>query len=76
MKKIRLNVGELSVDSFVVPGQHERVRGTVHGLDDSVYCPSDPPRTCAETAYGMFTCDGYGSCDPVLICQVTHAGCV
>ena len=60
MRKIRLDVEELEVESFAAEGEPEQ-RGTVHAM-------SDYP---CETAYGNYTCDGYYSCDRWVECFPT-----
>ena len=76
MPKIRLDLSELEVESFQVAGRGGE-GGTVHGCAFSEYCVSDPAATCHETAYGMVSCAGYGSCDPAMLCRPTdiNLGC-
>jgi len=60
MRKIRLDVEELEVESFAAePAPAER--GTVRAM-------SGYP---CETAYGNWTCDGYYSCDRWVECFAT-----
>jgi hypothetical protein len=51
MKKLRLDLDNLKVDSFATTPDAERLRGTVHGQDtEYAYCT------------GYFTCVGQGDC--------------
>jgi hypothetical protein len=61
MRKIRLKVQELAVESFDVPARGAAPRGTVRGMSDAEAC---------ATRWG-FTCAGYGSCDPWMECEGT-----
>jgi len=63
MRKMRLNVEELAVEAFAAEEGREPRRGTVRARSDTgPYC---------ATAWGDYTCVGYGSCDPYAECLYT-----
>lgn len=81
MKKLRLNLDELEVESFETEAEHAE-RGTVHGhAQYSAYCPpgeslqaSNCPtcqQTCVATCYGQNTCEGVFTCGPGSTCLGT-----
>jgi hypothetical protein len=56
MKKLQLNLDDLSVDSFHASGEDAGGRGTVHGRNDSVFVACDDTNdVCVATGY--YTCD-------------------
>lgn len=66
MKKLRLDLGTLAVESFgTTPGAGARA-GTVRGRED---CPSCG---CSLGAADVVTCDP--SCDPCATCDTSCAG--
>jgi hypothetical protein len=72
MKKLRLRLDALEVDSFEVPGRTEAARGTIHGRTGDLRCTTDCPTaqiTCTEDTYDV-TCAG-ASCDIYHLCQDT-----
>ncbi|HEU0013546.1 MAG TPA: hypothetical protein VFQ45_07665 [Longimicrobium sp.] len=72
MRKKKLAVEELQVESFDVTDAEGGRRGTVHAYSGATYCPTIEPRDCEPTDWGIYTCEGYGSCDPRYLCQDTH----
>jgi hypothetical protein len=51
MRKLRLEMDELEVESFEVEAA-EKARGTVHGEERSIYCNTDEIANCSN-----YTCD-------------------
>ena len=73
MKKIRLHLDALEVESFDVAGEPEEPRGTVHGNTGDLRCTTDCPTapvTCTEDTC-QDTCDG-PSCDIYHLCADTR----
>ena len=68
MKKIRLDVDALRVESFPTAKQDGAARGTVRG-HTGVDCGTEW-MTCV-TERGEYTCLNYGSCDPAFMCLNT-----
>lgn len=67
MKKLRLDVEELAVESFDVSPDRPDGEGTVHGRQDKLDGypkTNDRLGTCLP---GVCTCDGLSTCD--------HSGC-
>lgn len=83
MKKIRLDLGRLNVQSFVISDEGERPRGTVHGeqatrgcgftdyCEFTLDCVSQAT-DCGPTGYGVASCAGFASCDLAIFCNATH----
>jgi hypothetical protein len=73
MKKIRLHLDALEVESFELVTHAEEPRGTVHGNTGDLQCTTDCPTiqpTCTEDTY-QFTCYG-ASCDIYHLCADTR----
>jgi hypothetical protein len=72
MKKIRLNLDALSVESFDTTAAEAKARGTVHGNAESfqVYCSDGS--TCYESACGSCVSQ-CGSCNDAT-CGETYCG--
>ena len=80
MKKLKLNLDDLKVESFATTPDAASGRGTVFGQD-----PTHPPEnTCNTCGMEMFTCVGYtcvewcghnpsenGTCGPANTCVTT-----
>lgn len=64
MKKIRLDLSELKVESFVTSGGPAGAGGTVFGMDIT---------NCGDTCDGIPTCNGVGACYSIG-CDFTGAG--
>ncbi|HEX5868862.1 MAG TPA: hypothetical protein VFY65_00530 [Longimicrobium sp.] len=77
MKKIRLHLDALEVESFDVVAESAEIRGTVHGNTGDLRCTTDCPTiqvTCTEDTY-QETCYG-ASCDIYHLCGDTrYPGC-
>lgn len=63
MKKIRLNVDALCVESFRTANGDGAPRGTVRARESGML-------NCM-TGWGEYTCRYYGSCDPYMECLHT-----
>jgi hypothetical protein len=61
MRKLRLDVEELQVQTFALTGNDARV-GTVVGAERTLYCNTDEFATCEEYTNGPGTCPA-DSCD-------------
>ena len=61
MRKLRLDVEELEVQTFELAGDDARV-GTVVGAERTLYCNTDEFATCAEYSNGPGSCPA-DSCD-------------
>lgn len=82
MEKVRLDLDELEVQSFVTTGADPQPRGTVHGNEQCSCqcCPTDPAlntcwNSCADTCWA--TCAGdtcWGSCGGSCDCGSNDCG--
>jgi hypothetical protein len=73
MKKIRLRLDTLEVESFELVANAEESRGTVHGHTGDLRCTTDCPTieiTCGEDTY-QASCYG-ASCDIYHLCADTR----
>jgi hypothetical protein len=73
MKKIRLHLDALEVESFDVVAETEEARGTVNGHTGDLRCTTDCPTapiTCTEESYDG-SCYG-ASCDIYHLCGDTQ----
>lgn len=77
MRKLRLHLDALKVESFEAAGETEEVRGTVHARTGDLRCTTDCPSaqaTCTVETYDP-TCYG-ASCDIYHLCGDTrNSGC-
>jgi hypothetical protein len=71
MKKLRLTVDDLAVESFQTASV-EALRGTVRGHDDSTDCSYGSPMYTGCDLSCEFACDGSGDCTPT--CPRTSGG--
>ncbi|WP_420130184.1 hypothetical protein [Longimicrobium sp.] len=69
MKKIRLNVDALRVESFRTEAGNGDPAGTVRAHESGSDCGSDVSN--CMTGWGAYTCRYYGSCDPYMECEHT-----
>ena len=61
MKKLRLEIEKIAVESFETDSAEAGQRGTIHG-HATLRCSQDPNRTCyEETCQDVYTC-GFLSC--------------
>jgi hypothetical protein len=69
MKKIRLDINKLAVETFSVTKNEPREPGTVraHAAEYTGWSCETWEKGCGGTGYGEHTCDMFGSCD-------THCG--
>ena len=71
MKKLKLAVDDLSVESFDIRREDEE-RGTVHGLNPTASCPESCPNTCASCVNTCLnTCGNscWGTCATCQTCE-------
>ena len=73
MKKLKLNLDELKIESFETSVQKPNNKGTIIGntleTDDAPTCYNTYQYTCPETCAGAYTCDAKNTC------QVTCGNC-
>ncbi|HEU0015930.1 MAG TPA: hypothetical protein VFQ45_19790 [Longimicrobium sp.] len=77
MGKLRLNLDEVSVESFETVDAAEAPRGTVRAHDDSGWYETWEPNTCqyAETCAHWHTCYQDCSMDCTFVRCTFRAGC-
>jgi hypothetical protein len=77
MKKRKLNLENIAVESFETEHGTGTLRGTVHG-HASVYCSQNPDRTCDAATCGEYTCHfwtcacGEGGSGPADSCVLSY----
>ena len=73
MKKLKLNLEDLQVESFDTTPQTLKQNGTVFGFSHECESEDTECTTCDPTAFNPPTCNGCtsGSCGPVC----TRGGC-
>jgi hypothetical protein len=62
MRKLKLDVDRLAVESFAAAEERPTARGTLRGMMSGSEC---------ATGWGDATCRGFGSCDPWMECDAT-----
>lgn len=72
MKKLRLDIEELAVETFRTTPEEPSREGTVHGLEESKGCIT-PDTFCASPSLdcSLDTCDHTCSCDTYEECNYT-----